>query len=224
MADGLCAAASIFDKVIPMRLIALLILAVMAMVSSAADAQEPPLRVGRLAYAEGSVAVYHDPRDGWEKAYVNLPLTSENSIWTDPESRAEMRVSGTALRLDELTQLDIAVLDDDDLAAFVPQGSVSVRVRHFDNRHRLDFGTPHARFRFYGVGRYRVDVDPDREETLLTVFAGTASMRAVPSASSAAPTRPSCASARIPRRSTAGRLRATSAGSSGGPHATSPPT
>src|SRR5436190_15055552 len=83
-----------------------------------AMAQEPPTRVGRLAFTEGSVAVYQDPDQGWEKGYVNSPLTSENSIWTDPNARAEMRVSGTAVRLDESTQLDVVKLDEDELVGY----------------------------------------------------------------------------------------------------------
>lgn len=159
-----------------MRLFASLLLA-LATISQAAFAQEPPTRVGRLAFTEGSVALYQDPDLGWEKAYVNSPVTSENSIWTDPGSRAEMRVAGMAVRLDEATQLDIARLDENDLQGFVSRGSIAVRVRHFDNNDRLDFATPHAQFRLYGNGRYRIDVDPEREETTLTVFRGSASLR-----------------------------------------------
>jgi hypothetical protein len=159
-----------------MRLFASLLFT-LAAISQAASAQEPPTRVGRLAFTEGTVALYQDPDIGWEKAYVNSPVTSENSIWTDPGSRAEMRVSGMAVRLDETTQLDIATLDENDLRAFLGRGSVAIRVRHFDNSERLDFATPHAQFRLYGNGRYRIDVEPDREETVLTVFTGSASMR-----------------------------------------------
>jgi hypothetical protein len=160
-----------------MRSIAPFLLAAATSMSLAATAQEPPGRVGRLAYTEGNVAIYQDPDQGWEQAYVNSPITSENSVWTDPGARAEVRVAGIALRLDEATQLDIARLDENELNAFVARGSVSVRVRHFDNSERLDLATPHAAFRLYGTGRYRIDVDPERNETLLAVFAGTASMR-----------------------------------------------
>jgi hypothetical protein len=159
-----------------MRFLASLLLTLAAL-SQAALAQEPPTRVGRLAFTQGSVALYQDPDLGWEKAYVNSPVTSENSIWTDPDSRAEMRVSGMAVRLDETTQLDIATLDENDLQAFVSRGSVAIRVRHFITSERLDFATPHAQFRLSGNGRYRIDVDPDRDETVLTVFTGSASMR-----------------------------------------------
>ena len=160
-----------------MRLIASFVILLATAFAQVATAQDPPTRVGRVAFTEGSVALFQDPEEGWEKAYVNSPVTSENSIWTDPSARAEMRVSGVAIRVDESTQLDVVKLDEDELEAFVPQGSVGVRVRHFANGDRLDFATPHARFRLYGTGRYRIDVDPDRDETTFTVFAGTASMR-----------------------------------------------
>ena len=157
-----------------MRLIALLVLSLVPLTSWGADV---PARVGRLAFAEGAVALYQDPEAGWEKAYVNSPITSENSLWTDPGSRAELRVSGIAVRLDESTQFDIAQLDDDDFRTFVARGTVAVRVRHFYAGNRIAFATPQARFRVFGTGRFRIDVDPEQEETLLTVFAGTVSMR-----------------------------------------------
>ncbi|HEX9094333.1 MAG TPA: DUF6600 domain-containing protein, partial [Coriobacteriia bacterium] len=158
-------------------MIALLILAIAPALSTAAAAQEPPGRAGRVAFTEGTVALYQDPDLGWEKAYVNSPITSENSLWTDPGSRAEVRVSGIAVRLDEATQLDVSRLDDEGIDAFVVRGSVAVRVRHFENSNTLDFATPHAQFRLFGAGRYRIDVDPERDETLLTVFTGSAGLR-----------------------------------------------
>src|SRR5438270_266008 len=104
-----------------MRTIAAFILALAAFAQSAV-AQEPPARAGRLAYIEGSVSVYQDADHGWEEATVNAPITSQNSLWTEARSRAEMRVSGMALRLDATTQLDVATLDDNALAAFIPAG------------------------------------------------------------------------------------------------------
>jgi len=80
-----------------MRFIAFL---VAALASLSAAAQDVPSRVGRVSYIQGSVAIYQDPDIGWEKAYVNSPVTSENSLWTEPGSHAEVRVSAVALRLD----------------------------------------------------------------------------------------------------------------------------
>ena len=104
-----------------MRIIAMLLA---ALAPALASAQDIPGRVGRIAHIEGSAAVYRDPEIGWDKAWVNSPVTSENSIWTEPDSRAELRVGGTAIRINEATQLDMARLDDNELEAFVPRGTV----------------------------------------------------------------------------------------------------
>ena len=157
-----------------MRFIASLIVAFASLAALPAAAQELPGRVGRIAYIDGSAAIYQEPEEGWERAYVNSPITSENSVWTDPDSRAELRVGGTAVRLNEATQVDIARLDDEVLDAFIARGVVAVRVRHYDRGERLVFNTPHARFVLRANGRYRIDVDPDQEESRITVFAGEA--------------------------------------------------
>src|SRR3954464_422299 len=161
-----------------MRLIAIALLSLGSLFSTWAGAQELPGRVGRLAYVEGNAAVYQDPEVGWDQAFMNTPLTSENSVWTEAGARADLRLAGVAVRLAETTQLDIARLDDTVLDAFVVQGGVSLRVRYLDRGQVLEFSTPHGRLGIDAVGRYRIDVDPSRDETLLTVFSGAASLRA----------------------------------------------
>ena len=157
-----------------MRILAALLFSIATALGAVAQAQDLPIRVGRIAHIEGAASVYQDAEYGWEKAYINTPITSENSVWTDQGSRAELRVSGMAIRLDRLTQFDVARLDEDELDAFVARGSVALRVRHHENNERLTFSTPNARVRIRQDGRYRIDVDPDRFETRVTVFAGEA--------------------------------------------------
>src|SRR5258705_8523519 len=152
-----------------MRYFALLLLSLVASFAGLAQAQEPPGRVGRLAYTQGAVSVYQDPELGWDKAYVNTPITSENSVWTDRGARAELRVAATAIRLDETTQLDVARLDDEELDASIERGSANIHVRYKQGYERLGFSTPFARFTLMTDGRYRITVDPDREEARLTV-------------------------------------------------------
>ena len=67
-----------------MRAFALLFLCLVAFAWPAA-AQDIPGRVGRLAWVDGGVALYQDPDRGWEDAYLNSPITSENSVWTEPD-------------------------------------------------------------------------------------------------------------------------------------------
>jgi len=58
-----------------MRFIAAVMLAAASLLAIGASAQEVPGRVGRVSFIEGPVAIYQDPDTGWEKAYVNSPLT-----------------------------------------------------------------------------------------------------------------------------------------------------
>jgi hypothetical protein len=148
-----------------LRSLAALVFSLAAAVT-AAQAQELPSRVGRVAFIEGRVSLFQDPDAGWEQAYVNSPVTSENSVWTDEGARAEVRISAVALRLDRYTQLDVARLGDDELDAF--------RVRHTEPNEILSFHTQNALVRLRGDGRYRIDFDPDRNESRVTVFAGEA--------------------------------------------------
>ena len=157
-----------------MRSIALIIASLATAFAQAAAAQEIPGRVGRLAYTQGPVSVYQDPEFGWDKAYVNTPITSENSVWTDRGARAEMRVGGTAVRLDGETQLDVSRLDDDVLDATIQRGTVNVRVRYKERRDQVTFATPNALFNIETDGRYRIDVDEENDESRLTVFGGYA--------------------------------------------------
>src|SRR5258708_31932138 len=159
-----------------MRFIALIFASLAAAFVQAANAQDIPSRVGRLAYTEGVVSVYQDPELGWERAYVNTPITSENSVWADRGGRAEVRAGGIAVRLDHETQLDVSRLEENDFDAFVPRGSLNVRVRYKDGNDRITFSTPNAQFVIDTDGRYRIDFDEDRDQSRLTVFSGSAHM------------------------------------------------
>ncbi len=166
------------EKEPAMRFLSALLFAAISAVSFGAAADDPPIRAGRLAFIEGTVSVYNNPDFGWDQALLNLPITSENSVWTDVDSRAEVRVSGVAMRLDEFTQLDVSQLDEERIDATVVRGSLAIRVRHFRSAERLVFHTPQARFVIRAAGRYRIDSDPERGESRLTVFSGTARLRA----------------------------------------------
>ncbi len=153
------------------RLAALLTIAVLPFAAWAAD---PPGRAARLSLIEGEAAVFVDREQGWEGARVNLTLTSENSVWTEPGSRAEVRFGAKALRLGETTQFDIPRLDDAAFQGHVARGALAVRIFEFDRNETFLVTTPEARFQLRGNGRYRIEADPDRGESRLTVFSGTA--------------------------------------------------
>jgi len=153
------------------RLAALLSLAVLSFAAWAAD---PPGRAARISLVEGEAAVFVDPEVGWEGARINASLTGENSVWTEPGARAEILFGATALRLGETTQLDIIRLDDESFQAHVTRGTLTLRLREVGRNESFFVSTPEGRFQFRGNGRYRLESDPARGESVLTVFAGTA--------------------------------------------------
>ena len=76
-------------------------------VANAQTQTDPPARVGRLAFAEGTVS-FHDAQDAnWTAAVVNEALTTGDSLWTEPNARSEISVAGTRVRLAQSTQLDM---------------------------------------------------------------------------------------------------------------------
>src|SRR5471032_1215416 len=86
---------------------------------------DPPSRVGRLAFAEGTVS-FHDAQDSsWTAASVNDALTTGDSLWNEPNARSEISVSGTRVRLDQSTQLDMLQIDDTTTRLQLDQGRLA---------------------------------------------------------------------------------------------------
>jgi len=104
---------------------AILLLAPPLAAQSLAD---PPGRVGRLSYIEGTVSLHAPDQDQWSQAVVNYPVTTGDGFWTEPQSRAEIEVGPVELRLDESTEADVLRLDDAATQLRVDQGTINVHV------------------------------------------------------------------------------------------------
>ncbi|MFO0998562.1 MAG: DUF6600 domain-containing protein, partial [Alphaproteobacteria bacterium] len=117
---------------------------------------DPPGRVGRLSYFEGTVSYHRANEDHWSAAKRNYPVTSGDSFWTEPRSRAEIQVGPVALRMDERSELDVARLDDTVTEFELRQGTLAVTVRAAppDGVHIL---TPRGEVVLARKGTYRID-------------------------------------------------------------------
>ena len=89
---------------------------------------DPPGRVGRLSYIEGTVSLHAPDQDQWSEAVVNYPVATGDGFWTEPQSRAEIQVGAVEMRLDQLTEADIVRLDDAVTHLRVDQGTIEVHV------------------------------------------------------------------------------------------------
>jgi hypothetical protein len=136
------------------------------------DQQDPPGRVARLNYLEGSVSFRPAGEDDWVTAVVNRPMVTGDDLWADEDSRAEVHVGSAALRLGAKTGITLLALDDHTTQIRLAQGSLIVRVRHVDDDDTYEVDTPNLAFTLLQPGEYRVDVSEDGKQTITTVWHG----------------------------------------------------
>ncbi len=134
---------------------------------------DPPSRVARLNYIDGTVTFSPAGTDDWSVATQNRPLTIGDRIWADKDSRSEMHVGSTAMRLGATSSLEILDLDDQSTQLKVAQGTFAIRVRDMDNADSIEIDTPNLAFTVGAAGEYRFDVDPDHDTTTVTVRRGS---------------------------------------------------
>jgi hypothetical protein len=155
------------------RQLGLALLAVTA-VFAATAAADPPARVGRLNFIEGSVSFRPASVEEWGEASINRPLTTGDHIWTDSRSRAEIHVGSTAIRLGPETDFDLLNLDDHTGQIRLAQGSLNIHIRYLDEDSVFEVDTPNAAISLLRTGVYRIDVVNDGDESRVTVRHGEA--------------------------------------------------
>ncbi len=136
------------------------------------QSQDPPSRVARLNNSNGSISFQPGGEGDWVQAVSNRPLTTGDNLWADQNSRAELHVGSTALRLGAETSLTFLDLDDQTTQLKLSQGSLIVRVRHLDDGENFEVDTPNLAFMIQRTGEYRIDVNADGNETDTTVWHG----------------------------------------------------
>jgi len=144
----------------------------MAQDQGPAPAQDPPGRVARLSYSDGSVSFQPGGEGDWVQAVRNRPLTTGDNIWADKDSRAEFQVGSTSVRMDSETSVTFLDLDDRTTQLRLSQGSIIFRVRHLDDDDRFEIDTPNSAFVINRNGEYRVDVNAAGDETDVTIWQG----------------------------------------------------
>jgi hypothetical protein len=142
--------------------------------AQSADQQDPPTRVARLNYVEGSVSFQPGGENDWVTAELNRPLVTGDNLWADENSRAELHIGSTAFRLGPKTGITLLEVSDQAAQIRLVQGSLIVMLRHVDNHDSYEIDTPNVAFVVMQPGDYRMDVDPDVTRTEATVWRGRA--------------------------------------------------
>jgi hypothetical protein len=133
---------------------------------------DPPGRVARLNYIQGSISFQPGGETDWVQANPNRPLTTGDSLWADKDSRGELHIGSSSIRVAGETGITFLNLDDRTVQIQLAQGSLSVNVRRLDGGDAFEIDTPTLAFTLQRPGVYRVDVDPNGNATNVTVRAG----------------------------------------------------
>ena len=135
---------------------------------------DPPGRVGRINYLQGNVSF--QPAGGgdgdWVTAVPNRPLTLGDRLWVDHDGRAEVHVGSTAIHIDHDTGISFLNLSDNSVQLQISAGAFIVRLRRLDSDDSFEIDAPNLALSLLRPGDYRVDVDPDRNVTVVTVIQG----------------------------------------------------
>src|SRR6202171_1856456 len=143
-----------------------------AAVPSAFAYDDPPFRVARLNFVEGEVSFQPGGETDWAWATLNRPMTAGDSLWTGNNSRAEMHIGSTAIRMSGQTSVSFLNLDDRTVQIQLNSGTVDVRVRNLYGDDVFEVDTPNLAFTVLQRGDYRITVDPDGSFTTITLRDG----------------------------------------------------
>ena len=141
-------------------------------------AGDPPGRVGRLAFTEGTVSFHDADRTDWRPAMINQPLTAGDAVWTEPNAHSEISIAGTRVRMDGATQLDMVNLDDQQTRLQLDQGRVDIKTLTFDARQPYELVTPRGVATLEQKGDYYVEAGSTQDPTRLGVRQGAAQFQA----------------------------------------------
>ncbi len=125
---------------------------------------DPPQRVGRLSYVDGTVSFHAADQDQWSPAVLNFPVTSGNSFWTEANSRAEIEIGPVEIRMDQTTAVDITKLDDTGTQVEVEQGIVNVHLNTLPSG-GVTVVTPRGNVMLLQPGSYHIDAGHPNGDT-----------------------------------------------------------
>src|SRR5260370_19007435 len=118
---------------------------------------DPPSRVARLGYMEGSVSFQPAGEADWVQAVANRPMTTGDKLWADKDSRAELQLGSAVIRLAANTGFSFLNLDDRTVQIQLTSGSLNIRVRRLDQNDVFEIDTPNLAFSVSQPGSYQAD-------------------------------------------------------------------
>lgn len=143
-----------------------------------ADEGDPPSRVARISFLNGSVSFQPGGSVDWGNATLNRPMTIGDRLWTDADARAELEAGAATIHLGERTALSFLNLDDRTIQMRLAEGHISFRVRVLTGNEVYELDAPNLAFTVSQAGEFRVDVNENGDVTSIIVFHGAGEVTA----------------------------------------------
>jgi hypothetical protein len=140
--------------------------------SAAQDQDDPPGRVARVSYLQGSVSFLPAGETDWVGAVPNRPMSTGDQLWTDEGSRAEVQLGSAVIRLGDRTGFSFLNLDDDTVQIQLSAGTINITVRRLGDEEDFEIDTPNQAFSVFQPGHYRIVASPEGTFTMISVRAG----------------------------------------------------
>ncbi|HSC44513.1 MAG TPA: DUF6600 domain-containing protein [Candidatus Acidoferrum sp.] len=134
--------------------------------------QDPPSRVARLSYIDGSVSFQPGGQGEWGAAERNRPVTIGDKIWSDNNSRAELQAGAASIHVSSMTALSFLNLDDQTTQMRLAEGTINFRVRELRQGDVYEVDTPNLSFTVTQAGAFRIEVNENGDGTRVTALRG----------------------------------------------------
>lgn len=142
------------------------------------DSHDPPSRVARLSFIDGSVSIQPGGTGDWGNAAKNRPVTIGDKLWVDKDSRAELQAGQVNIHLGSMTALSFLNLDQNITQMRLPEGKINFRVREIREGENYEVDTPNMAFTVKEAGAFRIDVNENGDYTSVTAIRGSGEIAA----------------------------------------------
>src|SRR5882672_11156329 len=123
------------------------------------EEKDPPTRVARVSYVDGSVSLQAGGEGDWGAAVWNRLMTIGDKIWVDKDSRAELQAGTAAIHLGSMIALSFLNLDQGITQMRLAEGSINFRVSELREGDLYEVDAPNLAFTVKQAGAFRIDVD-----------------------------------------------------------------
>src|SRR5713226_6687990 len=136
--------------------------------------EQPPARVGRVSLVAGQLGFHAKGETQWSAAAVNYPVATGGAFWTDPRSRAEIRIGAQTIALAYNTEIDVTRLDRQVMQIAVPQGRIELHLRQLGDGNSVEVDIPRGGVWLLQPGIYDIAAGSQESPARIMVFEGSA--------------------------------------------------